>query len=274
MNSEPTTLVTNDDGIESPLLEPLVKALSDYLPSVKTSFLVPDRERSWISQAVTRREHLEVTEAKIAGLAGHTSTGLPADCVNLAADCFHSQIKLVVSGINVGVNAALPYYLYSGTVGAARAAYLRGIPALALSLSVPEEIYALWNNKDVEGFKKYSERFETICAKAAKLCRQLSRPEYWLSGVSIYSINFPWETEVETEVIYTQLEAGQIGGIFQKRADGKFEHAVKLADLRNEAGGLPGDYSSVKEGKISVNPLFYSGLALSPEEKITELPPL
>jgi 5'-nucleotidase len=66
---------------------------------------------------------------------GAPSTGIvgtPADSVNYALDTLELQPHLVISGINKGQNVG-PGVPDSGTVGAARTAARRGVPALAVS---------------------------------------------------------------------------------------------------------------------------------------------
>ena len=58
-------LVTNDDGIDSPTLPPLVRALA-MLGDIRT--VVPNTERSWIAKAITRFEPLSVYEAERDGV--------------------------------------------------------------------------------------------------------------------------------------------------------------------------------------------------------------
>jgi 5'-nucleotidase len=69
--------------------------------------------------------------------------GFPSDSVRVAIDEMELTPDLVVSGINEGQNVG-PLVDVSGTIGAARAAVARGVPALALSASTGpfEEGYA------------------------------------------------------------------------------------------------------------------------------------
>ena len=67
--------------------------------------------------------------------------GTPADSVILALEkLVKSRIALVVSGINQGLNVGNDV-LISGTVGAALQGYLRGFPALAISVDATDSLY-------------------------------------------------------------------------------------------------------------------------------------
>ena len=61
-------------------------------------------------------------------------SGSPADCIlyGLAGGPVPVRPDLVVSGINHGYNASTDI-IYSGTVGAASEAALRGLPSIAIS---------------------------------------------------------------------------------------------------------------------------------------------
>jgi len=128
-------LVTNDDGIFADGL----RALADGLRRVAQVIVVaPDSERSAIGTAVTLRQPLRVqrVEPIVPEVETYSVEGTPGDSVILAlGKLVPDGIDLVVSGINRGLNLG-DDVLISGTVGAALQGYLRGIPALAISVSV------------------------------------------------------------------------------------------------------------------------------------------
>ena len=121
-------LVSNDDGIGAPGLDALIKALT---PFARVTVVVPDKNQSAASSALTVRRSLTVTE-----LSPNVFTvdGTPADCVHLAfTGLLERKPDLLISGINAGKNLGDDVF-YSGTVGAAREGPLFGINALAVSL--------------------------------------------------------------------------------------------------------------------------------------------
>jgi 5'-nucleotidase len=134
-------LVTNDDGVKSPALVPLMQALAALAP---VRAVVPDRERSWIGKAITRWEDVRVERADREGCEIWTATGFPADCTQLGVhSLFDARPEMVVSGINVGFNHGLAFLLSSGTVGAATEGWLAELPAIAFSTGVLQD-HALW----------------------------------------------------------------------------------------------------------------------------------
>src|SRR4030042_1065086 len=128
-------LVTNDDGILADGLWKLVKELKNVAQVV---VVAPDREQSAIGTAVTLRQPLRVQKVApmVAGIEAYSVEGTPCDSVILAlGKLIKDGIQMVISGINPGPNLG-DDVLISGTVGAALQGYLRGLPALAVSVDV------------------------------------------------------------------------------------------------------------------------------------------
>jgi 5'-nucleotidase len=130
-------LLTNDDGVQSPVLHRAAEALSAEHEVV---VVAPSHDQSGRSHAFTHGPDKLLTHA---AEAGHSWPGLvyrvdgtPADCVKFAvAHLLKDRLPdLVVSGPNVGENAGVSA-VYSGTVAAAREAALWNIPGLAVSLA-------------------------------------------------------------------------------------------------------------------------------------------
>lgn len=132
-------LITNDDGIDSPVLLPMAKALVERLDDVQVSVVVPDRQRSGVGHAFTFHDSLYYTAMDSEGYQGvdfYTTNGTPSDCVKFALCKLIpnglQEVDLVISGVNDQLNTGVAVY-YSGTVAGAREAALLGIPGLAVS---------------------------------------------------------------------------------------------------------------------------------------------
>ena len=126
-NTRPHLLLTNDDGIDSPLFELLINALQPY---GDLSIAVPAQEQSWQGKSMTRHGHVDVEQTQIAGHPAFAIGGTPADCVNISLyNLLDRKPDLVVSGINVGLNAGLSLVWASGTVGACLKAISPAYPA-------------------------------------------------------------------------------------------------------------------------------------------------
>src|SRR5690606_34653091 len=127
-------LVTNDDGVDSPGLWTLVRAVQ---PVAENLYVVaPKENQSAVGASLTlRRElHWERMAAPVAGVNAWHLDGTPADCVIIALrQIVEHHIDLVVSGVNQGANLGNDV-LASGTVGGALQGHFRGITAAAFSL--------------------------------------------------------------------------------------------------------------------------------------------
>lgn len=131
-------LVSNDDGYAAAGIAALVDAL-EAQPDVEVVVVAPDGNRSG-SGGQTTPEGVTATEVTMAN--GHPATavsGFPADAVAHGLNAMGIEPDLVMTGTNEGQNLG-PLVDVSGTVGAARAAAQRGIPAVAVStgLGTPE----------------------------------------------------------------------------------------------------------------------------------------
>jgi 5'-nucleotidase len=132
-----TIMVTNDDGIGHTGIDTLVTAVEE-LHDVEVVVVAPADDRTGTSDTKTEGG---ASYAEASTKSGHEATavdGFPADTVTVALDDLGLEPDLVVSGINQGQNAGPLGYL-SGTVGAAREAIRRGVPAIAGSAGMVDD---------------------------------------------------------------------------------------------------------------------------------------
>ncbi len=137
-------LVTNDDGVSAEGIDVLVEALSADADN-EVVVVAPDRNHSGRGDQTGPSDtcgNLSVVAATT--LSGHLATavnGCPADAVKHAlAEIYPpgTQPHLLVAGINEGQNVSVfAATQLSGTVGAAKTAARRGVPALAVSQGNP-----------------------------------------------------------------------------------------------------------------------------------------
>ena len=128
-------LVTNDDGVDAPGISALVERLR-RLPGVDVQVVAPARNQSGSGGKTTPGALPQHPATTSSGYRATAVEGYPADTVRVALDDLHLKPTLVVAGVNAGQNTG-PLVAISGTVGAARAAARRGIPALAVSQGQP-----------------------------------------------------------------------------------------------------------------------------------------
>ena len=122
-------LLTNDDGIDSPGLRLLQKALQD---EHEVWVVAPDSNRSASSHSITLGNPTKFTKL---GQREYVSAGTPADCVlHACLGVVPVEIDMVVAGINLGPNLGTDI-VYSGTAAAARQGAFMRKPAVACSLN-------------------------------------------------------------------------------------------------------------------------------------------
>lgn len=123
-------LLTNDDGIDSTGIQVLYDALSSFADVL---LVAPREDQSAIGRAlsdeVTIQEHNE----------GYAVEGTPSDCVVAGLEAIGPYPDLVIAGCNRGANLGQYVLGRSGTVSAAVEAAFFGVPAIAVSLYIPED---------------------------------------------------------------------------------------------------------------------------------------
>ncbi|MFQ5576899.1 MAG: 5'/3'-nucleotidase SurE [Anaerolineae bacterium] len=128
-------LLTNDDGIESPVL-PVLKTALDAV--AETLVFAPDHNWSASGHPKTMHKMLRADPIEWPdGSVAYKSSGAPPDCVALALlGVIDRAPDLIVSGINLGANLGYDLF-YSGTVAAAVEGVVSGLPAIAFSRVIP-----------------------------------------------------------------------------------------------------------------------------------------
>ncbi|MEK6982029.1 MAG: 5'/3'-nucleotidase SurE [Candidatus Micrarchaeota archaeon] len=179
-----TILVTNDDGYCEGI-KMLYEVAKDF---DKTYAIIPDRQKSAISKALTLHKPLRVhkIEEEMYGL-----NGTPADCALFGIYCEDfEKPKLVLSGINYGDNAALGSIMSSGTLGACWQAAIEEIPAIAFSICKKDREWrkGVWG--DQEKIKEFTKNaIKLLLDKHEKDC--------------FYSVTLPSEFTDSTKIVFT-----------------------------------------------------------------------
>lgn len=123
-------LLTNDDGIDSTGL----KVLYDALSTVGDVLIVaPAEDQSAVGRAISSEVRIEEREF------GYALMGTPSDCVVAGLEAIGPYPDLVVAGCNNGVNLGAYVLGRSGTVSAAVEAAFFEVPAIAVSMFVPQD---------------------------------------------------------------------------------------------------------------------------------------
>lgn len=195
-------LVTNDDGIESPGIQVLARALADVGDVV---VVAPCGQQSGASMSIRFRQELRLrTLNRVEGLTEYCVDTTPAGAVFFAITTLAPEegFDLVVSGINRGTNVGDVSH-GSGTVGAAMAGAFHGIPAVAASLGTPATDFA------------YAASF------VADFVREL-RSRSSEAGI-VYSINIPKESRDDTKGVVVAPMGGSFLNVEYEETEGDAE---------------------------------------------------
>ncbi|MCD8281857.1 MAG: 5'/3'-nucleotidase SurE [Prevotella sp.] len=130
-NKRPLILIANDDGYEAKGIKALIEMVRDMGDIIVCA---PDGARSGQSRAFSTNVLTLKHVRSEPGLVIYRCSGTPVDCIKMAySELCPRRPDLVLGGINHGSNASTNAQ-YSGTVGIAIEAAMKGMPAIAFSL--------------------------------------------------------------------------------------------------------------------------------------------
>ncbi|MDR1121038.1 MAG: 5'/3'-nucleotidase SurE [Dysgonamonadaceae bacterium] len=252
---KPLILVTNDDGVQSPGIAALIKAVK---PLGDVVVLAPDGPRSGMSSAITSHVPIRMKEErKEDGLLVYSCSGTPVDCVKLAInELLDRKPDLLVSGINHGSNAAI-CVLYSGTMGAALEGTIFGINAIGFSLT---------DQAADADFKDAAAYARIIAEKVLKT----GLP----SGVCL-NVNIP-NTTIKGIKVCTQTKGRWINEFFKSKASQEQDVYWLTGEFRNdEPNNADSDEWALANAYVSIVPtkidLTAHGLLDEMQQKFSSL---
>lgn len=207
--------------------------------------------------------------------------GSPTTCANIglyslesgeASSSSSSKFDMVISGPNFGRNTGTAFSLCSGTIGAAQAASLSGVPAIAISYAHFHQPNKMVEEAEAKAKliastqppKKLGELPQSAPIEVVERAHQLSCQlieklfKNWESNVGVYSINVPLtfnllDKDKQTQVYWTKTWDSKFGQLFQVEEE-----------RSNTAAG---------EGPLNSSPGFSTGNAEESGEKKKEFKP-
>jgi len=232
-------LVTNDDGIFAEGLWALVKGLKNIAQVI---VVAPIREQSAVGTAVTLSQPLRVQKVSmiVPEVETYSVEGTPSDCVILALEkLIKNKVDLVVSGINHGLNLG-DDVLISGTVSAALQGYLRGFPALAISIAAVD-----------------SPHLDSAARLATLLVEKVDSGV--LSSNILLNVNLPDLplTKIRGAQI-TQLASKSHINTVEEGNDGRRQYYWLVRQQTDKVADNQTDVWAVEQGNISITPLHTS----------------
>jgi len=241
-----TILVTNDDGVRSPGIRELARAVARF---GEVTIVAPHQEASAIGHALTLRRPLRVEqiEPKIFEV-----DGTPTDCVNVAMTrILTSPPDLILSGINKGYNLG-DDVTYSGTVSGALEGALLGVPSIAVSLRSTRGAYD----------------FSYAAHAAAQLADAMAKRP--LPVRTFLNINVPKGVPKGYRVT-VQAKRNHVTSVAE-RHDPKGRAYYWIEEGQNEWEPHDrSDYQAVRDGYVSVTPLQPDLTAHEALTKVEEL---
>ncbi len=129
---KPNILITNDDGIDAPGLQVLIKLLK---PFGNIIVVAPDKGQSAKSHSITLMDPLRLNKViEEDDYRAYSCSGTSVDCVKLALnEILDTKPDMLFSGINHGTNSSISI-IYSGTMAAALEGSIHGINSIGLSV--------------------------------------------------------------------------------------------------------------------------------------------
>ena len=184
----------------------------------------------------------------------HTTTGYPADCVQLGIhSLFDDPPELVVSGINIGFNHGSAYMLSSGTVGAASEAWIGGVPAIALSAGTNRD-WASWARwvRTADSEPMWA-RLADVGADIIATIRRHDFPD----GADVISINLPEHADLDTPRKVVGLARVGYDQLFRATGPDKYAHHYRGGFVHFT--GLEGtDIETTQLGEVAITPIQLS----------------
>jgi len=231
-------LVCNDDGIDAPGINALVKELRKI---GKVTVVAPDKQQSAVGHAITMSYPLRMKEFKKDGkFFGYAVQGTPADCVKLAVRALlKKRPDLVVSGINHGSNTAISI-IYSGTVSAATEGTILGIPSIAVSITTYAKV-------DFRFAAKFARRLASLVLRKG------------LPDRTLLNVNIPPLKEDQIRGILVTRQGRSIwNDTFDTRRDpGNKEYFWLTGGLDEADTELEFDQAAIRNNYISISPIQY-----------------
>jgi len=239
--SEPTILLTNDDGIDAVGLRVLYDALAE-IGSVTA--VAPATDQSAVGRAlsfsVTVREHD----------LGYVIEGTPADCVIAGLETLVPDADIVVAGCNEGANLGEYTLGRSGTVSAAVEATFFDVPAMAVSMYYPVDSDVGLDDMDVS-YDQFAE--------AGRITRYLTEHA---PGAGVFeqadylNVNAPPAERATGEIEITRPSSVHM---LEASRDGEtIELTDPIWEMMSE-GSIPDpegtDRRAVVDGSVSISPL-------------------
>ena len=254
---KPHVLVTNDDGIHSKFLHLLVEAL---VPKFRVSVAAPKSEQSWIGRAISRHSEIEIEEHSAhfpTGVVAWSIGGTPSDCVNIAlGNLLNDRPQIVVSGINLGFNTSEILILSSGTIAGAIEGSIWGLPSIAFSQAIPNELYGAIHAQAGQTDDRFFPIISASASKAAEITENTLEMPPVLGKV--LNVNFPDTMHSEALIEQTSPSKIHLGSLYERNENGKYR--FRYSEGTRVCNNPNSDRDALKRGNVSISELDFSAI--------------
>lgn len=234
-------LITNDDGVNSPVLPAVARFARQF---GEVTVIAPKVEQSGMSHAIDFIHPIEIKKVMIApDVEAYSLDSTPADCVRFGVLGLKQHFDLVLSGINRGYNLGADI-VYSGTVAAIFEAARLGVKGIALSAEPAH--------------------FEAAAGKLPTLFEYIEKHGLLEEG-SWYNVNIPSEIK--------DIKITRQGGIFFTDRFINTEGDIFVQEgeqAQTEVYDTSFDIDAVIAGNVSITPLLATRTDVSLVEKLTK----
>jgi 5'-nucleotidase len=247
-------LLTNDDSHDSPLF---LLAISVLEKLGELTVVVPAQEQSWKGKSMTRFGELYVDRIDLHGTPAWSVTGTPADCVNLGIyNLMDEPPDIVVSGINIGINTGLGFFMASGTLGACFEANIARIPAIALSQAMSREDHKNWYTDRRFSAEALERMTTSVTSVFPRIWAEYALP---MNSPITWSFNLPDHTG-DLEIIRTRLGQTFYQQCYSQRGD-QYYHDLQRFPIDDAADS---DQAVVFDGHVSATRIDLSEIGQNP----------
>lgn len=241
MSRQPTVLLTNDDGIDSPGIQALYRSLSEI---ATVTVVAPMVDQSSVGRTVSNS--VDVIDHDL----GYGIDGTPVDCVIAGLTELVPQTDIVVAGCNEGANLGGYSVGRSGTVSAAVESSYLDVPAIATSLYIPNGDISIRDvDTEVEDY--------TEAARMTRFLIERTSSADLFDGVDILNVNVPrtsperWPLPVSITSLCQKYELEAVrNGKALELIDGIWD---QMGDGFSENDGT--DRDAIVDGVISITPI-------------------
>ena len=275
---KPTLFVTNDDGVDAPGIQHLIRGLN--MQGFPLLVLAPATEQSATGMRISVRQKLKVSKRQDlennlqindkVPLKIYSLDGSPCDCVIAALDGGLEILEpdlhpsMCISGVNQGPNLSIDI-MHSGTVSAARESALYGMPSIAISLATYEHSDFTDSVKGAINVIEHCISFlpivppDLLRPNGSESLPQISSTaesirEHFSHGNIFLNLNAPlkWNKKFNTVSLGSRWYRNAIKS--HQIDDGTMAFEVGAAEITEE--GIPmTDCSSVNSGEYAISPL-------------------